>query len=217
MSDDGDPAAEQPPNRDGDDQDGPAATDQRTADGDADADADAEAADAVADAAHDRLPVEAAIADQVADYDESLADDVAVLFETATDLADRVDDLEEKLQARSEEVEDLESRLKRKQADFENYKKRRQREEERIRERATEDLVDRLLDVRDDLVRAVGSDHDDVEGLRDGVKMTLEEFDRVLDAENVAAVEPEPGDEVDPQRHEVMMRVESDRPEGTVA
>ena len=39
----------------------------------------------------------------------------------------------------------------------------------------------------------------------------------MLGEENLATIEPEPGSEVDPQRHEVMMRVESDHPEDTVA
>ncbi|PSP78197.1 nucleotide exchange factor GrpE [Halobacteriales archaeon QS_1_68_20] len=157
------------------------------------------------------------LVERVADHDEALADDVAALADERDELAARVEDLEADLAEREEEVEDLESRLKRKQADFQNYKKRRKREEQKIRERATEDLVERLLDVRDNLVRALSDDHDDVEGLREGVKMTLGEFDRVLDAEDVQEIDPEPGSEVDPSRHEVMMRVHSDQPEGTVA
>ncbi len=47
--------------------------------------------------------------------------------------------------------------------------------------------------------------------------MTLREFDRVLADENVSEIDPEPGTETDPQRHEVMMTVDSDQPEGTIA
>jgi len=89
----------------------------------------------------------------------------------------------------------------------------RQRAQER--ERATEDLVTRLLGVRDDLVRALNQE-DDAE-IRGGVESTLGEFDRVLDDEGVAEIGPDPGTEVDPQRHEVMLRVDSEHPEGTVA
>lgn len=38
-----------------------------------------------------------------------------------------------------------------------------------------------------------------------------------MERENVEVVEPAPGEETDPQRHEVLMRVEADQPEGTVA
>jgi len=44
--------------------------------------------------------------------------------------------------------------------------------------------------------------------------MTLREFDRILEDENVSEIDPDPGTEADPQRHEVMMQVDSDQPEG---
>lgn len=129
---------------------------------------------------------------------------------------DRVETLEAELEEREERIDELESRLKRTQADFQNYKKRAKKRQTQMEERATEELVERLLDVRDNLNRALQEESDDVESLREGVKMTLSEFDRVLDAENVREIAPDEGSEVDPQRHEVMMRVESDRPEGAI-
>lgn len=127
---------------------------------------------------------------------------------------EQIKDLEAELGERDERIEDLESKLKRVQADFQNYKKRRGREEERLRETATEDLVTRLLDVRDNLVRATEQDED--ADIREGVEATLREFDHVLDGEDVSTIEPEPGSKIDPQRHEVMVRVESDQPEGAI-
>jgi len=149
------------------------------------------------------------LVDRVADESpEQAAREIAVL-------RDRVESLEADLAAERETVEELESKLKRKQADFQNFKKRQERRREREARRATEDLVERLLDVRDNLVRAL--DADDGADIRGGVEKTLDQFDRVLDAENVRSIEPEPGAETDPERHEALMRIESDRPEGTVA
>jgi molecular chaperone GrpE len=125
-----------------------------------------------------------------------------------------IEELEGELDERDDRIEGLESKLKRVQADFQNYKKRRGREEERLRETATEDLVTRLLDVRDNLVRA--TEQDENADIREGVEATLREFDHVLDGENVSTIEPEPGSEIDPQRHEVMVRVGSDQPEGAI-
>lgn len=182
---------------------------------------------------------------RIAEYDETLAEDVRRIIERGAELQEATADLETALDERDEdvaalqaevedleaelddreteiddleaEVEDLRDRLRRKQADFQNYKKRAERERERIEERATEDLVERLLDVRDNLRRAVEEDDPDVESLLDGVEMTLREFDRVLDDEDVVEIAPELGDEIDPTRHEVMMRADSDQPEDTVA
>lgn len=147
--------------------------------------------------------------------DEVSEEEMAESVESETQ--DRIEKLETELTQREEEIEDLTARLKRSKADFQNYKKRMEKQQEEIRERATEKLVERLIEVRNNLARAIEQDHSDVEGIRDGVKMTLAEFDRVLDAENVARIEPSPGESVDPNRHEVMMRVESSEPEDSIA
>jgi molecular chaperone GrpE len=137
--------------------------------------------------------------------------------ELATDLEAHLADLEAEAAEAEERADDLESKLKRERADFQNYKKRAKKRQEQLKDRATEDLVENLLDVRDNLQRAVEDDHDDVASLKEGVELTLDELDRVFAEENVAEIAPDPGTETDPQRHEVMMQVDSDQPEGTVA
>ena len=148
------------------------------------------------------------LVERVADADpETIAREIASLRSARHDAEDAAAEYEER-------VEDLEGKLKRKQAEFQNFKKRMERKHEEEKERATEELVERLLDVRNNLVRALEQDED--ADIRGGVRSTLDQFDRVLDAENVTSIEPGPGAEVDPQRHEVLMRVESDQPAGTV-
>lgn len=130
-------------------------------------------------------------------------------------LRTRIDGLEGELDAKESENEDLTEKLKRKQADFQNYKKRMEKRREDEQRRATEDLVTRLLDVRDNLKRALDQDEDT--DIRGGVESTLRQFDDELEAENVEVIEPEPGEDVDPHRHEVLVRVDSEQPEGTIA
>ncbi|MGM0371436.1 MAG: nucleotide exchange factor GrpE [Halobacteriota archaeon] len=143
-------------------------------------------------------------------HDEELAESVG-------DLVDRVADLEDKLETVESELETAEERLEHTRADFKNYKERAKRRQEEIKERATEDLVERLLEVRDNLGRALDEESGDTESLREGVDLTRKQFDRVLAEENVERIDPEIGADVDAQRHEVMMRVESDAPTDTVA
>ena len=150
---------------------------------------------------------EEALAAAVAEHDEALAREVAAL---EADLAETREELRE----RDEEVEELTSKLARVKADFSNYKERAKRKQEDIRERASEALVERLTPVRNDLLRAL--DQDEGSDLRPGVESTLEKFDDVLAEEGVEAIDPEPGEEVDPARHQVMLRVDSDRPEGAI-
>ncbi|ELZ81408.1 dnaJ/dnaK ATPase stimulator grpE [Haloferax larsenii JCM 13917] len=148
------------------------------------------------------------LADRVSEYDDDLAAKVA-------DLESRVETLESEREETEERASELESRLKRTQADFQNYKKRAKKRQQQIKDRATEDFVERVVTVRDNLVRALSQDED--ADIRDGVESTLKEFDRILEDENVSVIDPEPGTEVDPNRHEVMMRVESDQPADTIA
>ncbi|WP_410764550.1 nucleotide exchange factor GrpE [Haloferax sp. DFSO60] len=148
------------------------------------------------------------LADRVAAYDDDLASEVAAL-------ESRIAELEAERDEKQETAEELVNRLKRTQADFQNYKKRAKKRQEQIKDRATEDFVERVVTVRDNLVRAL--DQDDDADIRGGLESTLKEFDRILESENVEVIDPEPGTEVDPNRHEVMMRVESDQPTDTIA
>ena len=151
---------------------------------------------------------------RVAAADEEAAAEVEALARRVDELEAELEEREAALESRGERIEELESKVTRARADFQNYKKRAKQREEELRERATEDLVERLLDVRDNLVRALEQD-DDVE-VRDGVEATLSTFDRVLDGENVSAIDPAEGGDVDPERHEVVHRTESERPEGAI-
>ncbi|MCX2818339.1 nucleotide exchange factor GrpE [Haladaptatus sp. F3-133] len=126
---------------------------------------------------------------------------------------ERIDELEGELAERQGRVDELESRVKRVQADFQNYKKRAEERREEVRERATEDLVERLLGVRDDIDRALEADEEtdaDGEDLREGVEIIRDELDDVLRDEGVERVET---DEFDPEKHEAMMRVDSEEHE----
>ncbi|MXR40947.1 nucleotide exchange factor GrpE [Halobaculum sp. WSA2] len=163
--------------------------------------ADAATADASTSTERGGDVTETALAAEVAAYDDALAKEVAALEREAVESGER--------------VAELESSLRRTKADFQNYKKRAKKRQEQEKARATESLVTRLTEVRDNLVRAL--DQDDDADIRPGIESTLETFDRVLGEENVEVIDPEPGEEVDPERHEVMMRVDSGQPAGTVA
>ncbi|WP_440008860.1 nucleotide exchange factor GrpE [Halomicrococcus sp. SG-WS-1] len=171
-----------------------------------------------ADDADAESETEQSVEDVLGSTSTSLVAKVAVEDEgLAVDLEEHLADLERRREEAEAEAEEFESKLKRKQADFQNYKKRAKKRQEQLEERATEDLVERLLDVHENLKRAVEDEHENVESLREGVELTLKELNRVLDEENVTEIEPDPGEDVDPQRHEVMMRVDSDHPEDTIA
>jgi molecular chaperone GrpE len=153
-------------------------------------------------------PVEA-IADRIADEKpDAIAAEIAELRET-------VRGLEADLAEVRGERADLEERFKRKAAEFQNYKKRQETRREEVRERATEALVEDLLEVRDNLDRALDQDAD--ADIREGVAATFRQLEEIFESQGVEPIEPEPGTDVDPTRHEVLLNVESAQPDGTVA
>ncbi len=173
----------------------------------------------IAETARERNQTVADQRDELSDLEDRIdeqAETISQLHQQLEKTETALESHEETLSEREERVEELKSHLKRKQADFQNYKKRAKKRQEQLKSRATEDLVSRIVGVRDNLKRALGEEGDS-EDLRDGIEMTLREFDRVLAEENVEEIDPEPGTTVDPQRHEVMVKVDSEHPEGTVA
>ena len=186
-------------------------------DGDADVDNDDTTVDVedapdgvdVEDIALDDIAGDDDLAERIAESDpEEIARELAALRSQNETLQSAVKELET-------EAEELEEKLKRKQAEFQNYKKRMKKRRETEKQRATEDLVTRVLDVRDNLERALEQDEDT--DIRGGVESTLRQLDDVLDAENVAVIDPDPGEDVDPSVHQVLANVESDEEPGAIA
>ena len=106
-------------------------------------------------------------------------------------------------------------------ADFDNYRKRT---EDRLRQRwdrAQADLVSRLLDPLDDLLRVTALEPENkssVDSIVEGVDLVERKFFRVLGDAGVEVVDPA-GEVFDPNTMEAMMRVptESDEDDDTVA
>ncbi|MXX73715.1 MAG: nucleotide exchange factor GrpE [Gemmatimonadetes bacterium] len=106
-------------------------------------------------------------------------------------------------------------------ADFDNYRKRT---EDRLRQgwdRAQADLVSRLLDPLDDLLRVTALEPENkssVDSIVEGVGLVERKFFRVLGDAGVEVVDPA-GEAFDPNTMEAMMRVptEAEEDDDTVA
>lgn len=173
-----------------------------------DAETESNASDPTDPTDEEQPPVDDGLLERVASADpETLAREI-------TALQTRADEAETALAERQDRIDDLESKLKRERADFQNYKKRMEDRREQLRQRANEDLIERFLEVRDNLARALDQDED--VDVREGVETTLRQFDRILAEEDVDRIEPEPGQSVDPTRHEVLTTVSAAEPEGVI-
>lgn len=124
-----------------------------------------------------------------------------------------------KLKEDADKAKEHWDRLLRLQADFDNTRKRLERERQDFVKFANEGIVLELLNVLDDLERAVNlaeSKHEDLSAFLKGVEMILAHLYEMLKEHGVKPIEAE-GKIFDPAYHEALMQVEDkDKPEHTV-
>lgn len=123
------------------------------------------------------------------------------------------------------ELDETKDRLIRTLAEIENLRRRHARELEEARKYAITGFARELLEVSDNLQRALASvppkareKIDLIKNLADGVGMTERTLLACFERHQMAKVEPVKGEKFDPTRHQAMFEVETDdQPPGTVA
>ncbi|MEA3325418.1 MAG: nucleotide exchange factor GrpE [Euryarchaeota archaeon] len=131
--------------------------------------------------------------------------------------AESLQALKERLTECEEKADSHFDRLQRLQADFANYKKRTAKETIESIEYANESLILSILDVVDNLERAIDSiqQDPDVDHIKKGIEMILRQFHDVLEKEEVFPIESV-GKAFDPYMHETIARVKCDSESGTI-
>ena len=124
----------------------------------------------------------------------------------------------DELAAVSAERDEYLDHLRRLKAEFENYRKRVRRDEEELRLRAAEMVVESLLPVMDNMERALHAAEAHQEGqLIDGVRLVSGQLRDTLAGHGLERVDAEPGTPFDPNVHEaVMTQPSEDYDEGSV-
>lgn len=128
------------------------------------------------------------------------------------------EDCRQLLAKREEELKEAQDRILRLAAELDNTRKRLEREKVEGIAYANESLMRQLVEVIDNLERAVdhGEKDESCEGLLDGVRMTLKGFLEVL-ARFGAAPFNSVGASFDPNRHEAVIQEQNpDYPDMTV-
>ena len=131
---------------------------------------------------------------------------------------------EEQIAALTAERDEVKDRMLRIAAEFENYKKRARKDQTDGEARVREGVLKDLLDVSDNLERAVsaqagktGASHADAAALFKGVNLVLRLFQQKLERYDVKPFEAK-GQPFDPKVHEAISKVPSaDVPAGLVA
>ena len=126
----------------------------------------------------------------------------------------KVKDLNTKLEAKEKEAEDYLEMLKRLKAEFENYKKRMVKEQTRMVDIVSEELILKVVPVIDNLERALeaAEDNHDADKLIEGIQMVDSQFKAILKKEGLEEITPH-GEVFNPERHEAVMSLHSDEHE----
>jgi molecular chaperone GrpE len=122
------------------------------------------------------------------------------------------------------ELADTKDRMLRALAEVENLRRRSAREIDEARKYAITAFARELLEVDDNLSRALNSipqraadEIGFVKTLVEGVALTQKSLAACFERHKIAKVTPELGEKFDHNRHQAMFEVESDQPAGTIA
>lgn len=133
--------------------------------------------------------------------------------------------LAEQVTALEKERDELKANMLRALAETENVRKRANRQIEEARVYAVEKFARDLLNVSDNLTRALeavpeqsrGIMTDAVKTALEGVELTQKELVSVLARHGVTAIDASPGAAFDPALHQAVTQVPSEHPAGSVA
>ena len=126
-------------------------------------------------------------------------------------------DWEAQLQAAREESAQYKDKYLRELAEMENFRKRQERVAQDRSQRYKRDLIEKVLEVMDNLDRAMRyEDSMDRESLQQGLRMVQWQLNELLKTEGLTLV-PTVGQQFDPYLHEAVDKVPStEHPEGVV-
>ncbi len=159
-------------------------------------------------------PVSQATVEPISEDGESATDIDTAVDATASE-SDSTVQLLEKLASAQSRIEELNERYIRAKAEMENIRRRSQNEVISVRKYAIDGFAQELLSVADSLNQATRVDMDKsnaevVINMKEGLELTLKQFDKVMEKFGVIAVEAAPGVAFNPEIHQAISVVESD-------
>jgi len=123
-----------------------------------------------------------------------------------------LEQLEEQIRLKDEEILKQKDTFLREKAELDNFKKRLTKEKEDFIQFANERLLKELLQIEDNLERAMVASNATLESLKEGVEMIQKQFKDFLKNQKVEAIEAF-GKPFDPNLHEVLNQQESEEHE----
>ena len=123
-----------------------------------------------------------------------------------------MEQLQEQIRLKDEEIANQKESMLREKAELENFKKRLTKEKDDFVQFANERLLQELIQIEDNLERALEVPNATLESLKEGVEMIQKQFSTFLKNQKVEPIEAI-GKAFDPTLHEVLNQQESDEHE----
>ena len=123
-----------------------------------------------------------------------------------------MEQLQEQIRLKDEEIANQKDTFLREKAELENFKKRLTKEKDDFVQFANERLLQELIQIEDNLERALEVPNATLESLKEGVEMIQKQFSTFLKNQKVEPIEAI-GKTFDPTLHEVLNQQESEEHE----
>src|SRR5439155_27055592 len=124
--------------------------------------------------------------------------------------------LEQQLLEAEAKVRDMQDAFLRAKAEGENIRRRAQEDVSKAHKFAIESFAEAMVPVRDSLEMALKVDSPTVESIKEGVEMTLKQLTAAFEKNRLVEVLPQPGDKLDPNKHQAVAVVPSEQEGNTV-
>jgi molecular chaperone GrpE len=147
---------------------------------------------------------------------QEVAQEAPAAEPTAESAAGASGGAEQKLAEAEARLAELQDSFLRAKAEAENMRRRAQEDIAKAHKFAIESFAEALVPVKDSLEMALKVETPSVESLKEGVEMTLKQLVSAFDKNRLLEVNPQPGDKLDPMKHQAISMVPSDQEANTI-
>ena len=135
----------------------------------------------------------------------------------ATDVNEgKENSLETRLANAEKQAAEMQDAFLRAKAEGENIRRRAQEDIAKAHKFAIENFAQSMVAVKDSLEMAVKTDVPSVDSIKEGVDATLRQLNQVFEQNKIFEIIPEPGEKLDPMKHQAISMVEADQEPNTV-
>jgi molecular chaperone GrpE len=120
--------------------------------------------------------------------------------------SEEIEEQEEQVVQEEQEI-DFQDKYMRLYAEFDNFRKRTMREKADLISSASSDVMMQLLPLIDDFDRAEANATEDIEAMKEGVKLISTKFVSTLNSNGLKAMESKAGDDFDVDKHEAIANI----------